>query len=128
MGDHRLPKRFMSGELENTGNRRPGGIEKEWIDCMAEDRLVYGITGERNTTSLDAGVWYSTVCEGGCRFMAALAREEEKASENRQRKREMEEADKVEVAPRVTVVSLRRFRAELIGRTQGLLKRRRLRR
>ena len=39
-------------------------------------------------------------------------------------KREAEEADKVEVAPVVTVASLRRFRAALIGRTQGLTKRR----
>ena len=29
MGDHRLPKRVMSGELENTGKRGPGGKEKE---------------------------------------------------------------------------------------------------
>ena len=52
--------------------------------------------------------------------MAAWVKEEEKASEHRQRKREAEEADKVEVTPRLTVVSLRRFRAVLIGPTQGL--------
>ena len=57
--------------------------------------------------------------------MAAWVREEEKASENRQRKREVEEADKVEVAPGVTTSSLRRFRAALIGPIQGLPKRRR---
>ena len=28
MGDHRLPKRVMSGELENAGKRGPGGKEK----------------------------------------------------------------------------------------------------
>ena len=45
----------------------------------------------------------------------------------RERKREeAEEADKFEVAPRVAVASLRRFRAALIGPTQGLPKRRRL--
>ena len=64
--------------------------------------------------------------EGGCRFMAAWAREEENASNQRQKKREAEEADKVEVAPGVTVASLRRFRTALIGPTQGLPKRRRL--
>ena len=37
-----------------------------------------------------------------------------------------EVADKVEVAPGVTAASLRRFRAALIGPTQGLPKRRRL--
>ena len=58
--------------------------------------------------------------------MAAWVREEEKASENRQRKREAEEAHKAEVAPGVTVASLRHFRAALVGPTQGLPKRRRL--
>ena len=58
--------------------------------------------------------------------MAAWVKEEEKVFEHRQRKREAEEADKVEVAPGVTVASLRRFRAALIGPTQGLPKRRRL--
>ena len=47
-------------------------------------------------------------------------KEEENASDQRQKKREAEEADKVEVAPGVTVASLRRFRAALIGPTQGL--------
>ena len=58
--------------------------------------------------------------------MAAWVKEEEKASEPRQRKREVEEADKVEAAPGVTVASLGRFRAALAGPTQGLPKRRRL--
>ena len=60
--------------------------------------------------------------------MAAWVREEEKASEHRQRKREAEEADKVKVTPGVTVASLSGFRAVLIGLTQGLPARRRLRR
>ena len=55
-----------------------------------------------------------------------MGEEEENASEHRQRKREAEEADKVEVARGVTVGSLRHFRAALIGPTRGLLKRRRL--
>ena len=58
--------------------------------------------------------------------MAAWVKGEEKASKLRQRKREAEEADKVEVAPGVTFVSLRRFRAALIRPTQELPKRRRL--
>ena len=53
--------------------------------------------------------------------MAAWVKEEEKASEHRQRKREAEEADKVEVAPGVTVASLRRFRAALIGPSKDSL-------
>ena len=54
--------------------------------------------------------------------MAAWVKEEEKTSEYRQRKIREEEVDKVEVAPGVTVASLRRFRAALIGPTQGLPK------
>ena len=57
--------------------------------------------------------------------MTAWLRQEEKASENRQRKKE---ADKVEVAPGMTVGSLRRFRAAYIEPTQGIPKRRWLRR
>ena len=127
MGDHRLPKRVMSGELENAGKRGPGGKEKEWTDCVADDLRLFGVTGDWRTAALDPGAWYNTVQqEGGCRFMAAWVREEENASNQRQKKREAEEADKVEVAPRVTVASLRRFRTALIGPTQGLSKRRRL--
>ena len=88
---------------------------------MAEDlRRLFGITGYWNTAALGPGAWYSTVRERGCRFMAAWVKEEEKASNQRQRKREAEEADKVEVAPGVTVASFRRFRVALIGSTHGL--------
>ena len=109
IGDHRLPKRVMSGDLENAGKRGPGGKEKEWTDCVADDLRLFGVTGDWRTAALDPGVWYNTVQEGGCRFMAAWVREEENASNQRQKKREAEEADKVEVAPGVTVASLRRF-------------------
>ena len=58
--------------------------------------------------------------------MAAWVKEEENLSKQRPKKKEAEEADKVEVAPGMTVARLRGFRAALIGRTQGLPKRRRL--
>ena len=88
---------------------------------------MFGITGDWSTAAIDPGVWYGIVCEGGCRFIAAWVTEEEKVSETRQRNiREVEEAGKVEVAPGVTVASLTRFRAALIGPTLGLPKRRRL--
>ena len=58
--------------------------------------------------------------------MTAWVKEEENASKHRQRKREAEEADEVEVAPEATAPRLRRFRVVLIGSTQGLPKRRRL--
>ena len=48
-----------------------------------------------------------------------------KCVQTQKKKREAEEADKVEVAPGVTVASLRRLRSPLIGPTQGLPKRRR---
>ena len=87
MGDHRLPKRVMSGEVENAGKHGPGGKKKEWMNCVAEDRRLFGITGDWSTAALDPGVWYSTVRERGCRFMVVWVKEEEKASEHRQRKR-----------------------------------------
>ena len=37
MGDHRLPKGVMSGELENVGKRGPRGKDKERTDCVAEN-------------------------------------------------------------------------------------------
>ena len=77
-------------------------------------------------TSKSRQVFFLAMDACGCRFMAAWVREEENASNQRQKKRDAEEADKVEVAPGVTVASLRRFQTALIGPTQGLPKRRRL--
>ena len=90
---------------------------------MADDLRLFGVTGDWRTAALDPGAWYNNIC---CRFMASWVREEENTSNQRQKKREAEEADKVEVAPGVTVASLRRFRTALIGPTQRLPKRRRL--
>ena len=45
MDDHGLPERVMSGELENARKCGPWGKEKEWTDCVAEDRRLFGITG-----------------------------------------------------------------------------------
>ena len=116
----------MSGELENAGKRWPGGKMKGWTDCVADDFRLFGVTGNWSTAALDPGAWYNTVHEGSCRFMAAWVREEKNASNQRQKKREAEEADKVEVATGVAVASLISFRTALIGQTQGLPKRRRL--
>ena len=70
MEDHRLPKRVTSGEFENTGKRGP--------DCVADDRRFFGIRGDWNIAAHDPGAWYSTAREGGCRFMAAWVKEEER--------------------------------------------------
>ena len=65
MGDHRLPRRVKSGELENAGKRGPGGKEKEWTDCVAEDRRQFGTTRDWITIiALDLGVWCNTVVNG----------------------------------------------------------------
>ena len=61
MGDHRLPKRVMSGELENAGKRGPGGKEKEWTDYVADYLGLFGVTGDWGTTALDPGAWYNIV-------------------------------------------------------------------
>ena len=50
---------------------------------------------------------------------------EGRAAQNRQRKREVEEADRVVIAPRATAGKLRRFRAALVGSLQDFPKRRR---
>ena len=89
MGDHRLPKRVMSVELENAGKRGPGGEEKEeWTDCVADDLRLFCIMGGWSIAALDPGVWYSTVLEGGCGCMVAWMKDEENASKHRQKKRE----------------------------------------
>ena len=83
MGDHGLPKRVMSGELENAGKRGPGGKEKERADCVAEDRRVFGITGNWSTAALyiiDPGASLNTVCEGGCRFYVRVGEGREKGT------------------------------------------------
>ena len=105
-------ERWRTWEDVGRGGIRNNGRK----NCVAEDRRVLGITGDWSTTSLDPGAWYNSVCEGGCWFMAGWVREEK-------RKGEVEEADKIEVAPAVTVGSLRRFRAALIEPSQGLSKR-----
>ena len=40
-------------------------------DCVAEDRRLFGITGDCSTAALDPGVWCCIVCGGGGRFIAA---------------------------------------------------------
>ena len=125
MGDHRLPNsRVVSGELEKESWRRRDNVGRgegeEWTDCVTEDRRVFGITEDWSTAAFDHGALYKIVHEHGCRTMAAWARGEGKASENRQRKRKVEEANKVKIALGVTVgsLSLSLFRAALIRPTQ----------
>ena len=114
------------GNIKIMTSRGNPTFYRRYFHCVANDLRLFGVTGDWKPAALDPGAWYNTVQDGGCRFMAAWVREEENASNQRQKKRDAEEADKVEVAPGVTVASLRRFRTALIGPTQGLPKRRRL--
>ena len=88
---------------------------------------MFGITENKITAALDPRVCYSSVRQGGCRLMGKWEMEEENTFKTRQRKREGGNADNANVAFRLTVGSLRRFRAASIGPNQGFPKRRWLR-
>ena len=63
MGDHRLPKRVMSGELENAGKRGPRGKEKAWGRTawqMIVGYLASRGTGEPPHLTLGRGITYYT--------------------------------------------------------------------
>ena len=49
IGDHRLPKRPMSGELENAGKRGPGGRRK---NGRAAWQRIFGYLASRGTGTL----------------------------------------------------------------------------
>ena len=85
---------------------------------------MFGITGTGAPPHLSLGFVIAKYSKGV--WHRRVGEEEEKTSDNRQRKREAEEAHKVEVASRVIIASLRCFRAALIRRTQELPKRRRV--
>ena len=100
MCDHKLPKRIMSGELDNEGQRGPGGgRNNKWrsawqgiVGCSASR----GIGAPRHYT---LGFGTAQYAKGAAGLRPREEREEKKASENWQRKRDAEEADKVKVAP-----------------------------
>ena len=46
MGDYRLPKRVMSGELENAGKRGPGGRRKNGRTMW---QMIFGYLTSRET-------------------------------------------------------------------------------
>ena len=96
------------------GGRRKNG-RTAWqtiVGCLASRG-----TGAPPHLTLGSGT--AECVNGAVGFLAAWVRGEEKVSENRRRNSEAEGAGKVKVAPGVTVGSLRRFRAALIGPTQG---------
>ena len=56
MGDHRLHKRVMSGELDNAGKRGPIGKENEWTDCVGNGLRLLDTTRDWSTAALDPRV------------------------------------------------------------------------
>ena len=50
MGDHRLPKRVMSGELENAGKRGPGGGRRNNVRTAWQ--RIFGYLAPRGTGTL----------------------------------------------------------------------------
>ena len=56
MGDHRLPKRVMSGELVSAGKRGPGGRRKSGRTAW---KMIFGfgVTGDWRTAALEPGAW-----------------------------------------------------------------------
>ena len=104
MDARRLPRRLILGKLDGARKRGRGGKEKEWVDCVEKDVRAFGISGDSEALSLQKDEWYSsTVVEGGRRFMDALRRIEEQASETRQEKRMEKETRNTSVVPKVTV-------------------------
>ena len=57
----RLPKRVVSGELENAEQHGLGGDRQLWTESVAEDRRMFGITGGWSTAAQDPEVRCSTV-------------------------------------------------------------------
>ena len=70
------------GERE-TAWTRARGRGFHWVDCVSEGVWAFEIAGNWSTSALNPGTWYDTVCEAGCRFMAAYVTE--KAFKNRRR-------------------------------------------
>ena len=115
---------FDEEEGGRMGGLRGRGSSGVWHHGGLEHRRT-----TTTTTTVDPGVLYSTLlCEGGCRFMAGRVGEGRGKDVRKptEEKRKAEQADKVEVAPGVTVQSSSPFRVALIGPTQGPPKRRRL--
>ena len=57
MSGGRLPKRFMSRNLEGAVRRGRDGKEKEWTDCVQSDIRAFGITEDWKAMILKAEVW-----------------------------------------------------------------------
>ena len=96
VGMLKVPGLQIDGKLENAGKRRPGGRRKK--SGRTAWQMIFGCLASRGTEEpphLTLGRGITRYTEGIVGFMAAWVREEENTSNQRQKKREAEEADKV---------------------------------
>ena len=63
IGDHRLPMRIMSGELETTGKRGPAGKKKEGTECGRALSNVLHPGGLKPHRTGSWGLVQRSVCE-----------------------------------------------------------------
>ena len=116
MGNLRLPKIIMSGELDKTGKHGPEGKENNWTDCVAKDCRLFGITGDWSARTRPWGLVQRIILRS-IQAHGRLGEGRVKVPKILQRNSGAVKVGKVEVAPGVTVGSLRRFRPALIGPT-----------
>ena len=110
MGDHRLPKRILSGKLEGAGKRARVSRQGKKMGGLC-GRLYLNIPGqwrfENHLIRPQEVVWR----EGASRSMVAWRKEEDRAEENRHWKRAREGVERVFIAsPEENAEKLRRFR------------------
>ena len=110
MGDDRLPKLVMLGEMEG-GARYLGGQEYDWLKRLQEDLTAFGISTKKKGWEASAkqlGKWYGRVEAGVQRFMEGWHQREGDAKEKRRLKREEQD---VEDSPDIVAEGLKRRRA-----------------
>ena len=90
MGDNRLPKQVMLGEMEG-GVRYRGGQEYDWLRRSQEDLAAFGINTAKRGWEASAErtkEWYGRIEAGAERFMEGWHQREKEAKEERRVKRE----------------------------------------
>ena len=72
----RLPRRLMSGRLEDVAKRGWGAREKVWLDEVEKDVQAFDITGDWRQRATQAPEWHAAVTEGAQNFMDRWGAEE----------------------------------------------------
>ena len=92
MDNDRLPKRLMSGRLEDAAKLGRGAREKAWLDKMEKDVKAFDITGDWRQRATQAPEWHAAVTEGAQAFMDRWRAEEADKAEARRKERETNRA------------------------------------